>query len=88
MLSLGVAVGAGMQGTVAIINLVCYYVIGIPMGALLGYLTDLQVKVYNISQLNQCYIKLFIFPRFFWIKYWECIVSIFRVYGLEWLVAL
>ncbi|XP_023772740.1 protein DETOXIFICATION 24 [Lactuca sativa] len=40
----GVAVGAGMQGTVAIINLVCYYVIGIPMGALLGYLTDLQVK--------------------------------------------
>ncbi|KAL4561429.1 hypothetical protein LXL04_033595 [Taraxacum kok-saghyz] len=40
----GVAVGAGMQGIVAVINLVCYYLIGIPMGALLGYLTDLQVK--------------------------------------------
>ncbi|KAK1425119.1 hypothetical protein QVD17_20464 [Tagetes erecta] len=40
----GVAVGAGMQGTVAIINLVCYYLIGIPLGALLGYITSLQVK--------------------------------------------
>ncbi|KAK1425153.1 hypothetical protein QVD17_20498 [Tagetes erecta] len=40
----GVAIGAGMQSTVAIINLVCYYVIGIPLGALLGYVTPLQVK--------------------------------------------
>lgn len=40
----GVAVGAGMQGTVAIVNLVCFYLIGIPMGALLGYLTNLEVK--------------------------------------------
>ncbi|KVH89266.1 Multi antimicrobial extrusion protein [Cynara cardunculus var. scolymus] len=44
MLSLGVAVGAGLQGTVAIVNLVCFYLIGIPMGALLGYLTNLEVK--------------------------------------------
>ncbi|KAI3511256.1 hypothetical protein L1887_18404 [Cichorium endivia] len=40
----GMAIGAGLQGTVAIINLVCFYLIGIPMGALLGYLTNLQVK--------------------------------------------
>ncbi|KAI7748422.1 hypothetical protein M8C21_007580, partial [Ambrosia artemisiifolia] len=40
----GVAVGAGMQGTAAIVNLVCFYLIGIPIGALLGYLTNLQVK--------------------------------------------
>lgn len=40
----GVAVGAGLQGTVAIVNLVCYYVIGIPVGVLLGYVFDLQVK--------------------------------------------
>ncbi|KAL8268504.1 hypothetical protein R6Q59_002302 [Mikania micrantha] len=43
-ISSGVAIGAGMQATVAIINLVCYYVIGIPLGALLGYLTPLEVK--------------------------------------------
>ncbi|KVH97216.1 Multi antimicrobial extrusion protein, partial [Cynara cardunculus var. scolymus] len=41
----GVAVGAGMQGVVAIVNLVCFYVIGVPLGALLGYLTPLEVKV-------------------------------------------
>ncbi|XP_024988916.1 protein DETOXIFICATION 24-like [Cynara cardunculus var. scolymus] len=40
----GVAVGAGMQGVVAIVNLVCFYVIGVPLGALLGYLTPLEVK--------------------------------------------
>ncbi|KAL4561430.1 hypothetical protein LXL04_033596 [Taraxacum kok-saghyz] len=40
----GMAIGAGMQGTVAIVNLFCFYVIGVPMGALLGYLTNLQVK--------------------------------------------
>ncbi|KAJ0736846.1 putative multi antimicrobial extrusion protein [Helianthus annuus] len=40
----GVAIGAGMQSTVAIVNLVCFYLIGLPTGALLGYLTNLQVK--------------------------------------------
>lgn len=33
-----------MQGAVAIVNLVCFYVIGIPLGACLGYLTTLEVK--------------------------------------------
>ncbi|KAL8260228.1 hypothetical protein R6Q59_028181 [Mikania micrantha] len=40
----GVAIGAGMQSIVAVINLVCYYLIGVPTGALLGYMTNLQVK--------------------------------------------
>ncbi|XP_047332781.1 protein DETOXIFICATION 24-like [Impatiens glandulifera] len=40
----GIAVGAGLQSVVAIINLVCYYVIGIPIGLLLGFCTDLQVR--------------------------------------------
>ncbi|CAA0837066.1 MATE efflux family protein [Striga hermonthica] len=40
----GVAVGAGLQGTVAIINLCCYYLIGIPVGALLGYVAHLEVE--------------------------------------------
>ncbi|XP_024987959.1 protein DETOXIFICATION 24-like [Cynara cardunculus var. scolymus] len=40
----GVAIGAGIQGVVSIINLVCFYVIGIPLGGLLGYLTTLKVK--------------------------------------------
>ncbi|KAH6791550.1 MATE efflux family protein [Perilla frutescens var. hirtella] len=40
----GVSVGAGLQGTVAVINLCCYYAIGIPVGALLGYVAHLQVQ--------------------------------------------
>ncbi|KAL8095115.1 hypothetical protein AgCh_036538 [Apium graveolens] len=40
----GVAVGAGLQGTIAIVNLVCYYLIGIPVGIFLGYVVGLQVK--------------------------------------------
>lgn len=41
----GVAVGAGWQSTVAYVNIACYYLIGIPVGVVLGYVLDLQVKV-------------------------------------------
>lgn len=47
------AVGAGLQGTVAIANLVCYYLIGIPVGIFLGYVVGLQVKV-------QCFFNLYV----------------------------
>ncbi|XP_077247628.1 protein DETOXIFICATION 20-like [Tasmannia lanceolata] len=40
----GVALGAGWQSIVAYVNIGCYYVIGMPLGILLGYLTSLQVK--------------------------------------------
>ncbi|KAL3632648.1 hypothetical protein CASFOL_025632 [Castilleja foliolosa] len=39
----GVAVGAGLQTKVAFINLICFYVIGLPIGAVLGYVFNLQV---------------------------------------------
>ncbi|THG03400.1 hypothetical protein TEA_011037 [Camellia sinensis var. sinensis] len=41
---LWVAVGAGLQSIVAGINLCCFYVIGIPIGVLLAYVADLEVK--------------------------------------------
>lgn len=47
----GVAVGAGLQATVAIINLVCFYIIGLPVGILLGYVASLQVKGIWIGML-------------------------------------
>ncbi|KAJ8573180.1 hypothetical protein K7X08_009691 [Anisodus acutangulus] len=40
----GVAVGGGWQALVAYINLACYYVIGLPLGFLLGYKTRLGVQ--------------------------------------------
>ncbi|KAL0404698.1 UNVERIFIED_CONTAM: protein DETOXIFICATION 24 [Sesamum radiatum] len=41
---LGIAVGAGLQTKVALINLICFYVIGLPIGAVLGYAIHLQVE--------------------------------------------
>ncbi|KAL8132252.1 hypothetical protein AgCh_007945 [Apium graveolens] len=40
----GVAVGAGWQSTVAYVNITCYYLIGIPIGVVLGYVLQFQVK--------------------------------------------
>ncbi|KAL3637052.1 hypothetical protein CASFOL_019351 [Castilleja foliolosa] len=40
----GVAVGAGMQATVAVVNIVCFYLIGLPVGLVLAYVAGLQVK--------------------------------------------
>lgn len=39
----GVATGAGQQGMVAYVNLGSYYLVGIPLGVLLGYVFKLQV---------------------------------------------
>uniref|UniRef100_A0A804UL49 Protein DETOXIFICATION n=1 Tax=Zea mays TaxID=4577 RepID=A0A804UL49_MAIZE len=41
----GVAVGAGWQGVVAYVNVTSYYLIGIPLGAVLGYVVGLHVKL-------------------------------------------
>ncbi|GAY36279.1 hypothetical protein CUMW_021080 [Citrus unshiu] len=42
--SVGVAIGAGWQATVAYVNIGCYYLFGIPLGLILGYLVGLEVK--------------------------------------------
>lgn len=39
----GVAIGAGWQAYVAWINIGCYYVIGVPLGVLLGWVFNLSV---------------------------------------------
>ncbi|XP_050225043.1 protein DETOXIFICATION 24-like [Mercurialis annua] len=39
----GVAVGSGRQTTVAIINICSYYIIGVPIGIILGYVAHMQI---------------------------------------------
>ncbi|MED6109102.1 Protein DETOXIFICATION 29 [Stylosanthes scabra] len=39
----GVAVGAGWQSLVAYVNLACYYLFGVPLGLILGYVFDFGV---------------------------------------------
>ncbi|CAN6282396.1 unnamed protein product [Urochloa humidicola] len=40
----GVAVGCGWQQFVAYVNIGCYYIVGVPLGALLGFVFKLGVK--------------------------------------------
>ncbi|KAH8493267.1 hypothetical protein H0E87_020101 [Populus deltoides] len=40
----GVAVGCGWQAFVAYVNLACYYIIGVPLGCVLGFACDMGAK--------------------------------------------
>ncbi|CAD6268753.1 unnamed protein product [Miscanthus lutarioriparius] len=68
----GVAVGAGWQSVVAYVNVTSYYLIGIPLGAVLGYVVGLHVKGIWIGMLLgtlvQTIVLLFITLRTDWEK--------------------
>ncbi|CAN1183576.1 Protein DETOXIFICATION 33 [Linum perenne] len=68
----GVAVGAGWQHQVAWINIVCYYVFGLPIGAVLGYLAHFGVKgIWGgmlIGYLLQVLVLLLVIYRTNWQK--------------------
>ncbi|KAK6160237.1 hypothetical protein DH2020_003618 [Rehmannia glutinosa] len=46
----GVAIGAGWQGLIANVNIVCYYVFGVPLGLILGYPLDMGVRASIAAQ--------------------------------------
>ncbi|KAL0421427.1 UNVERIFIED_CONTAM: protein DETOXIFICATION 32 [Sesamum latifolium] len=48
----GVAIGAGWQTVVAYVNLGCYYILGIPLGLLLGYKLNMGVQGIWIGMLT------------------------------------
>ncbi|XP_010931489.1 protein DETOXIFICATION 20 [Elaeis guineensis] len=66
----GAAIGAGYQSMVAVVNIACYYLLGVPLGILLGYLTNLQVQGIWIGMLcgsaAQIVVLLFITIRTDW----------------------
>lgn len=45
------AIGSGWQAVVAYVNLACYYVVGLPIGCVLGFKTSLGVVVSSLSPL-------------------------------------
>nr|KYP64007.1 Protein TRANSPARENT TESTA 12 [Cajanus cajan] len=53
----GVAIGAGWQSIVAYVNIGCYYIIGIPVGVVLGNVFHLQVKGIWIGMLFGTFIQ-------------------------------
>ncbi|KAI4376033.1 hypothetical protein MLD38_013833 [Melastoma candidum] len=68
----GVAVGAGWQSSVALINIGCYYILGLPLGALLGYKFQLGVRGIWTGMLFGCLVQtivlLYIVYRANWRK--------------------
>ncbi|KAL8157040.1 protein DETOXIFICATION 30-like [Apium graveolens] len=62
----GVAIGAGWQAIVAYVNIVCYYVFGIPIGLLMGYKLDMGVKGIWIGMLSGTVVQTLVL---FWIVY-------------------
>ncbi|KAL5079354.1 hypothetical protein RYX36_007775 [Vicia faba] len=53
----GVAVGAGWQNIVAYVNIGCYYIIGIPVGVLIGIVFDYKVKGIWIGMLFGTFVQ-------------------------------
>ncbi|XP_011069992.1 protein DETOXIFICATION 24-like [Sesamum indicum] len=72
----GVAVGAGLQTKAAIINLVCFYVIGLPIGAVLGYVFQLQVKGIWLGMISGVVAETLALSFMIWRTNWDEEVSI------------
>ncbi|KAG8366072.1 hypothetical protein BUALT_Bualt17G0037900 [Buddleja alternifolia] len=67
----GVAIGAGWQVLIANVNIVCYYVFGVPLGLVLGYAVDMGVKGIWYGMVAGTVVQTVIL---FWIVYrtdWE-----------------
>ncbi|CAL5340012.1 unnamed protein product [Camellia sinensis] len=67
----GVAVGGGWQALVAYINLFCYYIIGLPLGFLLGYKTSLGVEGIWIGMICGTLLQTLILLFITWKTNWN-----------------
>ncbi|GER52581.1 MATE efflux family protein [Striga asiatica] len=67
----GVAVGAGMQAMVAVVNIVCFYLIGLPIGLVLGYLVGFQVKGLWIGMLCGVICETLVLSFLMWRTNWD-----------------
>lgn len=71
MFRLGVAVGAGWQFFIALINVGCYYILGLPIGALLGYEFKLGVQGVWIGMLIGCLLQTVVLLFIIFRKNWQ-----------------
>ncbi|RVW80817.1 Protein detoxification 21 [Vitis vinifera] len=82
----GVAVGAGWQSIVAYVNIASYYLIGIPIGAVLGYILHLQVKGVWIGMLIGTFLQTVVLVIITYRTDWEKQVSIARARISKWTI--
>ncbi|MBA0653962.1 hypothetical protein Goklo_021058 [Gossypium klotzschianum] len=66
----GIAIGAGRQKMVAYVNICSYYVVGVPLGILLGYVAKMEVKGIWIGMIigvaTQTFVLAYITSRTDW----------------------
>ncbi|KAK6942089.1 Multi antimicrobial extrusion protein [Dillenia turbinata] len=67
----GVAIGAGWQGIVAYVNIGCYYCIGVPLGAVLGYVADLSVTGIWIGMICGVVMQVIVLGFITWRTNWD-----------------
>ncbi|OMO69933.1 Multi antimicrobial extrusion protein [Corchorus capsularis] len=66
-----VAIGSGFQALIAYVNLGCYYGVGLPIGAVLGYALNLQVMGLWIGLLGGVALQTLIFAFIVWRTDWD-----------------
>ncbi|TYI02350.1 hypothetical protein ES332_A11G260800v1 [Gossypium tomentosum] len=67
----GVAIGTGFQSTVAIVNLGCFYIVGVPVGVMLGYVMNIQVTGLWIGLLSGVALQIIILVFIVWRIDWD-----------------
>ncbi|PKA57955.1 Protein transparent TESTA 12 [Apostasia shenzhenica] len=82
----GVAVGAGWQSLVAYVNVACYYVFGIPLGAVLGYLLGFHVKGIWMGMLIGTAAQTFVLCLITWRTDWDKQVALAQARVSRWVV--
>lgn len=68
---IGVAIGSGMQARVVPVNLVCYYLIGVPFGMLLCFQFHLGIKGIWIGLLWGNTIQISVLAFIIWLMDWD-----------------
>ncbi|KAK1316546.1 Protein TRANSPARENT TESTA 12 [Acorus calamus] len=80
----GVAVGAGWQGTVAYVNLICYYVVGLPLGILFGFVGGYKVKGIWLGMICGTAVQTLVLSFLTWRTDWEKQVSLAKLRVHRW----
>ncbi|KAL4607198.1 hypothetical protein ACB092_09G157400 [Castanea dentata] len=82
----GVAVGAGWQSIVAYVNIACYYLVGIPVGVVLGYVFNMEVKGVWIGMLFGTFVQTLVLVIITYKTDWDQQVIIARNRVTRWVV--
>ncbi|KAJ0014436.1 hypothetical protein Pint_20796 [Pistacia integerrima] len=83
----GVSVGAGWQSIVAYVNLSCYYLVGLPVGVLLGYVAHFGVKGVWMGMLLGTFVQTIVLIIITWRTDWDKQVTTARNRVNKWSIA-